>query len=351
MRAFTNLGINLDTTPQAGVYEGHVEPTGAGLMDIMQEASAEFDKFNSALYVMDVVHEQATLESAQEAEAVFESVVKDSLTKIKEFFVNLWNKITAWFKAVFIKLKNMFLSGKKFIDANKKLLNEKNVLGFKYKGRKITVEEGGTKVEEISNKIDQLIEDEKRINDPISKTEETSEEARERLLKAVGFDEVSEISKEIRLAFFNGEEPDEADEIEDFSANDKRELIELVSNSGKAIKAVEKEKVKIDKALRDIIKEIDSTIKKVNSGSSDDKQKAVIISNLTRSSNNIKYLFSLGTTVVSAAVEGIKAASKDAERILKKYISYKPAKESFESGFEGGQVVNESLLDRAMKLI
>lgn len=357
---FTNLGLGsltgVNESLTVPVYEGYVQPGMEGIMSITQEFAQDFHQLNSALYVANVVHEQVSMESATEADAVLESVVKDTVEKIKKFFMNLWSKLKAWFQATITTLKNMFLSGKKFIDANKKRLTEKNVLGFKYKGRKIT---DPALPEQVITKISSAIDKEadgltagsatSKI-DSEGKFKQSPEEEKEELLKSIGYDEVSELTKDIRLAFFDGKEPEEADEIEDFSANSKQELISIVSNASKAIRMVEKSKTDADKELGKVIKELNNIIRDVNKGDDDDKTKSISVALVSRVSNNIKYLFTLLNAAAGAVVEGIKSSSKEAERILRKYLTYKPAKEGFE--FDGGEeTVTESLLDQAMKLI
>lgn len=359
MGTFTNLGLgNLsgvqESTFEVPVYEGYVDPSLDGIMAITQETAHDFYQLNSALYVADVVHEEATLESAGRAEEILESVVSDSVEKMKKYFMNLWSKLKAWFASAIAYLKNMFVSGKKFVEANKKRLNEKNVLGFKYKGRKLTPSETGV---QVADKVVAIIKDEQAdLTSAPSMTDgkfdKTPQEEKEALLKQVGYEEISELTKEIRLSYFGGQDSDDADEIVDFGANDKSELMELVSNSGKAVSNVEKLRTATDKAIAGIIKELNAAAGKANKDeSAADRDKAINIAVINRKVNNIKYLLTVHNAAIGATVEGIKAQSKDAERVLRKYLTYKPAKESFDTTGGSGEVVTESLLDRAIKLI
>lgn len=359
---FTNLGVTQfgGSSIDVPAYEGFVEPTSNGLMDLLQESTQDFYQLQAALYVADVVHEQATLESAQDAEAIFESVVKDSLAKLKKIFSDMWAKVKSWFASVIQRAKLLFQSGEKFINANKKQLDEKNVLGFKYKGYKWDVASGQAKAEHFVDLAKKSIEQQAKVIDFAAKqvrapkvdgsAPEGLDEVKEKVFNAMGVEDISEMKKEIYLAARSGEE--EAKEIEDFSANSKAELMELVKNSSKAISAIEKAKKATDAEYQRIIKALDAASKAIGEGGGDDKGRAQAVNIVNRAAKMVQFLLTIISAADAALIDNINTSAKAATATLKKYLTYKPAKESY-TGEGDGDVTLESMsiLDRAMKLV
>lgn len=354
---FTNLGTFGQTfggSYEVPAYEGFVEPTSNGLMDLLQESAHDAYQLEAALYVANVVHEQATMESAQQAELVFESVVSDTIAKLKKIFMDMWARVKSWFAAVLQRIKMLFQSGEKFISANKKALEAKNVLGFKYKGYEITFDKGVAKSNTISDDIEKRIREFEGMLSadaiPAGKVEESLADYKERILSEIGFDNVAEMKKAIVIAFHNDEE--DTDEIEDFGKNSKQELMDLVKNANKTINAVNKEKARLDKQFNAIIKKLDGVGKEIaNSKDGSDAERGAKVMNVNRGTKVIQYLMTLMTAAAAASVEGVQFTAKHAESVLKKYLTYKPTKESAVDEEFDQTLENLSILDRAMKLI
>lgn len=62
------------------------------------ESSYEMVQLNAALYISDVMIEEAIFEGMTSPEILLEGLVKDAVDKIKLIFQKFWAKIRGWFK-------------------------------------------------------------------------------------------------------------------------------------------------------------------------------------------------------------------------------------------------------------
>lgn len=351
------------------VYEGYVDPSGSGLMDILAEAAQDSYQLQAGLLIADIALEHTLVtEGLDQASILLEGVAGDITEKAKKNITALWSKFRAWFDSALQSLKAMFTTGEKFIEKFGKVIEEKDVKGFKYKGRKITVDAGGAKADKTKgainaelNLIVKKVEDiQRHINTATNAASNESDigdvkAIKDRILKASGAESIGDIKKEITLAYFNNEKEDK--EISDFSENSKSELISIVKSASKAIAEVKKAKDETDKEFATVLKALNQAAKEIKGGENNEERGRAVVY-LNKQIAAIKYTLTLQGTVSAARVDGLKATAKDAEKALKKYLSFNPKKAKEEApkaedkkplALPVGE--SSSLLEHSMKLI
>lgn len=92
----------------------HIMPTVEAAYEIACEGYGDVHKLVAGLYISDVLIESAVREGA-EVEPLIEGAVKDFLAKVKAKFIEIKNKIVAWFKKIFDNLKIRFTSTNDFV--------------------------------------------------------------------------------------------------------------------------------------------------------------------------------------------------------------------------------------------
>lgn len=364
MSTFLNFGKTASATEQLDipVYEGFIEPTGSGLMDLLAESAQDSYQLQAGLLIADIALENTLVtEGMDAASVVLESVVGDSVKKAKANIVKLFAKVRAWFTQMIQNLKVMFTSGEKFIDKYGKMIDEKDVKGFEYKGRQLTVEAGSNTATKlrgaISAKINETVAKVETVKTHITAANKnaeggagaSSEDMKKAVLTAAGVEEVTDIKKNVVLAFYGAKE--EAYEIKDFSANGKGELKDIVKNASKAIAEVEKAKAETEKSFTAVIKALDKAGSEVASDSDNANRGAAVV-HLNKMTAVAQYGLTLLSTVSAAQVDALKSTAKDAEKTLKKYLSFNPKADKEQATKESTTVVEESsLLSLSMRLI
>ena len=352
-------------------YEGFVDPSLAGIQTINAEAALEAYQLNASLYISDVIMEEAVIEGVTEPEVLLESVVKDSLTKMKELFQRFWSKVHAWFEKAKKALQMIFSSGEKFIKNYENELNEKNVKGFTYKGFKYTLKKGRNLVLEkviivesfLSETVDFSLEDEAQRTVYGQKTsiegheqsdEYNTAEEKEKLVKELGAEKLSEVLAEVKKAFRNGKE--EKEEFKDFSdggGNSKQELIDIIKDMKKLISEVEQEQRKNDNNFKQVLTAIQnaqSEIKRETTSGDEAaaQRKAKLLTFANHKFQLAHYALTVINSLYGVEVDAYKEAAREAESVLKAYLRFKPAKEGFKT-LDDEQT--GSILESAMKFI
>lgn len=347
-------------------YKGFVDPSLAGIQSINAEATLEAYQLNASLYISDVIMEEAVIEGAAEPEVLLEGVVKDSLTKLKEMFQRFWAKVRAWFEKAKKALQMIFSSGEAFIKKFEEDLNMKNVKGFTYEGFKYTLEAGSktvqSKVETVEKFLDETVGfkiDEAQTTmhgqkSSIEDTEHSGEynttEEKEKLVKQLGAEELSEVLDEVKKAFRNGKE--EKEEFEDFSGNSKQALIAIVKNMKKHISEVEKQQRQTDNDFKKVLNAIQNAQSAINrqkaEGEDVAQKKAKMLTFANHKFQLAHYALTIINSLYGVEVDAYKEAAREAESVLKAYLRFKPAKEGFEI-MDDEQT--GSILESAMKFI
>jgi hypothetical protein len=322
------------------------------------------------MYISDVMMEETVLEGAATPEVLLEGFVKGSFDKIKRMFEALWAKVKSWFEAAKKTLQRIFLSGEAFIKKFKEEIRSASKKGFTYEGFKYTLDAGHGKVtaklktlnDEIAAAvgfdISHVTQDSQSssISGDSGKHKESFDlsEEKEKLLKALGNEELSEVLKEVGLAFRNGQ--DGKEEFEDFSGgNSKEELIKMVEEAGKHVKDIETAQKNIDGQFQRVLAAINKAKSKIEGEKTTDEagaqSKGKAVTYATHKYNMAHYALSLMTSLVGVEVEAIKEAAKKSESVLKSFLSFKPAKEGWSVDTNEDQTEGDSILESAMKYI
>lgn len=347
-------------------FQGHVEPTLEGALEIVYESSREMAEYNASLYIADVLAEQSVMEGAS-FEVVVEGVVKDSFNKLKEVFKNMWAKVKSWFANAKKLYKQLTLKGKDFIKEFRSELLEKarkaKGKGFQYKGYNYTPEAAEARVNKAtavfmkhisisSDSMETVASQLASASDAaeVGKEYDAAEEIEE-MWKAVGFDNVSELNKAILEEARNG--ADEKEMLEDFEGNSVEELITFVEHGADAIKAAEKLEKDLDKGFTRILKALQGAEAKATQlegkAEGEEAKKAAAVTALVSHRSKVsKQAISAMMSVAgvqSAYVREVVSASTSALRALLSF-RIKGEKSGVKESFG-----EESILGAAMKSV
>jgi hypothetical protein len=349
-------------------YNGFVDPSLAGIQTINAEAALEAYQLNASLYITDVIMEEAVIEGAAEPEVLLEGVVKDSLTKLKEMFQKFWAKVRAWFEKAKKALQMIFSSGEAFIKKFEEDLNMKNVKGFTYEGFKYTLEAGSKTVKAKVETVEKFLDDTVGFKiDEVQTTthgqkaniegnehseEYNTAEEKEKLVKQLGSEELSEVLDAVKKSFRDGKE--EKEEFTDFSGNSKQELIGIVKNMKKHISEVEKQQRQTDNDFKKVLTAIQNAQSAIQRQKASDEGSAQAKAKMLTFANHKFQLAHYALTIINSLygveVDAYKEAAREAEAVLKAYLRFKPAKEGFETPVDDNHETG-SILESAMKFI
>jgi hypothetical protein len=354
------------------VYEGYVQEDLAGLQSILSESAHESFQLRAGMYISDVMMEETVLEGAATPEVLMEAFVKDTFGKIKEMFQKLWAKVRAWFEAAKKTLQRIFLSGENFIKKFKEEINAKESKGFKFTGYNYTIEKGksdlagkikviedtigasvGFDITDVTGDAQQRAIGEKKES---HKSDFNLQEEKEKLVKKLGHDQMTDITKDLQKSFRNGKDSEE--EFTDFGGNSKDELIKIIEGNKKYLADINQAQKANDeqfKRVLDAIKRAEAKLKssevsKDDKGGAQAQAKAKAVAFAQHKYNMAHFALTLENQLNGVHVEAAKSAAKQAESVLKKFLAYKPAKESWTSE-EDGETSTNSILESAMKFI
>lgn len=391
MKKMNYFGTSIVSQPdntqfEAPVYEGYVSPDGSAIMDIALEGMREDYQMQAALHIADAqLSLTAVTESTEAAEIALESVVGSTFSKIKDGLKKLWSKVKAWFKSVRESITMMFSKGKAFITKYKKTIQEKPARGFEYTGYAWSVDAGNTKataainaitdaVETVSGRLDKDVElftahAQSEGMRSGAKDSYDSSDVQEEIVTALASrvgtgsnGELSDIKEAIFKAYRSGASNGDTEELKEFSKVTRSTLIDLVEKSDKSIKVISDAEKAVDKTFSNALKLIgkaETAVGKLGNSSfeggkgSDNSSNAVAGRRAKAATFASKIGFAarygqtLNSAIASTAVESIKASAAEAERVLKRFVSYGGTKENTEENpedFEGSQSVIESFM-------
>lgn len=302
------------------------EGTHEEMQNILMESAQDMYEIQTGLLIADVVIEESVLESAvgmEEIESVMESVIKDSLTKLKEFFIDLRNKIVAWFKKAVDNIKIFFSTGEKFIKeyGDRIRAAAANAKDFEYEGIKYTPEAGFAKTKEASAKLKELVSEiakgtERELTSNLASLKEKPEnkDYKEEINAKFGVKSLGEISTNIQEAFGKEKGADK----ETIKNPDFGKMLSVLQNKKTYIKDVETIRDDAAKSIQEMLDLIDTAQRLAKSQK--DANKGAIASFVSQASKKARTLISLNNSIGSVSIKMIKEVAKSYEGVLKKLI-------------------------------
>ena len=335
--SISNRELDLTT----GVIECAHEPGLEGAYHIVAESEANYNAIMQAVGVAEL----AVFESTG-AEMIYEAGdVKGFFGKMKELFLNLWEKIKGLFKKFFAMFDTYVKNDKDFVNKYKKDILSANTKGFKYKGFNFTLD--AIDVKKAGNKIDGLLPhgtptDKNGMEDFIKKFEDRVELVEKMRGAAVGESslEAAEFTKELFKKLRSGE--DTKEEMDNISAHDQ--LIAISQNSNLK-KAAEQQYKDMEKEIKDVINVLEKAEKDLLKGvpDKDDREGTEIRALQIKTANvhiaNLRDKLNILQVVNGAKLTAIKDCNRQAKAICVALMNYRPKNEStsvYESGFLAG---------------
>lgn len=337
---------------------GFVNTSLSGLQEILTESARDMFQLNASLYISDVLMEHAVLEGAATPEVLLEGFVSSTWEKLKQIFTAMWEKVQGWFTKVKRQFEIWFSRGQEFVKKFKDELRDKNVKGFKYTGYHYTISKGEETVDkhiatlksELASSVDFDLskvlrsdqEDSIRNN---AAGDYDTKEAKENLLNKLGASEQSELLAEVAKEFRNG--ADEPTEFEDFSGNSRDEMIAWLEKGSEHLNNVKKQQKDLNDSFGRVLNSIKAAKSKIAGSKTTDAEVGKFTAFASHKYDVAQYALSLMTNINGVHVKAIKAATNEFERVLKSFLSFKPAKE----GFEETQQTKEtnSILEAALR--
>ena len=339
---------NRETELTAGIIECMHEPGLEGAYAIVAESEANYNKIMQAVGVAEL----AVFESTGE-EMVYEAAdVKGFFGKVKEFFVNLWEKIKGLFKKFFAMFDSYVKSDKDFVNKYKKHLLTVNTRDFKYKGYNFDVD--AIELNDASSKIDGIIgkylhvSDNKAVLDKLITEMDDRTELLEKIRgAAIGESslEAGEFTKELFSKFRSGE--DSKEELDNVSVSD---LLLNISGSSKLKTTAEKEYKVLEKEIKEAMKNLDKTEKELlrvvpdKNDSDATELRATQIKVASNAVGLLKDKMSILQLINGAKLTAIKDCNRQSKAICTALMTYKPKNESYDftnesAGFLAGVTI------------
>lgn len=318
---------------------------------------------DKAFAVADVIGEVKVLTEGADPEVILESIVKDGVEKLKDAFKKFWAKLKAWFQKVKDFFKKLFLSGKKFITEFEKQIKQKasaanGIKGFKYRAFKYDFGKGDSAADKLfkdvevdinyllgmvkineetgarntnanyRNFTDELIVDAlkrqgKDVKDgdkPMSASDYQDDFCKKCDLKG---SDVSEITDSLAEIYRSGET--EMEEFEEFETASVDDMIEFIKTFDKKVSSIEKDERAFEKTINAIIKTLDG-VKKDDEKSGGEAGYKVA----QKLSGYMSAMLTVGKVPSTVKAAAYKEAAGVYERVLKSFLSFRPAKEGYE---------------------
>ena len=161
MSIFGNKSVTEPTEIEAPVVEGYSLEVGGDLM-ALSESFDDANEIMEAFYAIEmgkIQHKRAVQESTyvEDEESVTEAAsdaVKNGAEKIKKFFMNLWAKLTAFFKSVVAYFDAFTKTGESFA---KKYESKVKVSSVKIKAHKYTNLEAGFDKDSLPSELESMV--------------------------------------------------------------------------------------------------------------------------------------------------------------------------------------------------
>lgn len=340
--SMSNRELELTT----GIIECTHEPGLEGAYAIVAESEANYNAIMQAVGVAELaVYESTGYEMVYEA-----GDVKGFFGKVKEFFMNLLEKIRGLFKKFFSMFDSYTKNDKDFINKYKKHLLSVNTKNFKYKGFNFTLD--AVDLDRASTAMQGVIPsgstsgDITSLQNEIAKSENRVELVEKMRGKAIGESslEAGEFTKELFKKLRSGE--DSKEEMDNISVTDQ--LIAISENSALK-KAAEKQFKDLEKVIKEAIKTVEKSQNELLKGVPDktDKEatalRAAQIKVASNHVSNLKDKLAILQVINGAKLTAIKDCNRQAKAICVALMNYKPKNESTvftnESGFLAGVTI------------
>lgn len=331
---------NRETKLNAGIIECMHEPGLEGAYAIVAESEANYNKIMQAVGVAEL----AVFESTGN-EMVYEAAdIKGFFGKVKEFFVNLWEKIKGLFKKFFAMFDSYIKNDKDFVSKYKKHLLSVDTRDFKYKGYNFTI--NAVSVNGANSAIDKFIPgmDNKEA---LLKIDDRAELVEKMRGVAIGESslEAGEFTKELFKMLRSGE--DSKEELDNISVTD---LLMAISENSNLKKEAEKNFKDIEKSIKEAIKATDKLQAKIlkdvpNNG---DKESTTLRAEEIKAASthvaNLKDKLAIVQVVNGAVLTAIKDKNRQSKAICTALMNYKPKNESYDftnesAGFLAGVII------------
>lgn len=286
-------------------------------------------------------------------EMIYESAnIKGFFSKIKEFFVKLWNKIKGMFKKFFMLIASYTMKDKDFINKYKKDLLRVNtrdltINGYNFTNLNWSVATASNDINDkmkkgvIIDSFEKISKDDAEKINAAYENNDREDIIEEMRAAAIGdkngkFDE-SEFTQEL-FEYFRDRE-DSPSELTNISISTELSIIsgssKEESNAKKAFKATEKEINNILKSLDKVEKEALKSVPTKNDQAKTDES-ATIVKAASNVNSYIHAKMNILTKVNGAFLRAIKDRNRQAKAICVKAINYKPKNEGFNHYTEGG---------------
>ena len=355
-----------------GAYNGALHESIADIEEIMPkyenfdeaslcnilEADRNYQNIMEAIAFNEYDYFQATGE-----EMVYEAgELSGFFSKVKAFFVNLYQKIKGLFKKFIALIDSYVKSDKDFVNKYRRQLLSVNTRDFEYKGYQF--DDGkisGLNIESAMNDAYKetglpelkttttLVLD---IDGKLSKIEDQddiTEKMRGAALKSAGGSgspiDAGEFSKELFMLFRSGE--DSKDTLDKISVSDQ---IGYILNYGDTKKKAEKAFKELEKSINNTLKDLDKlekeAVKKVPGTNETEKKKefqdsqSKFIRVIHACITYTKIKLSIGQTINGALLTALKDRSRQAKSICVALLNYKPKNESAGYYEESGMLGN-----------
>lgn len=333
--SMSNRELELTT----GIIECAHEPGLEGAYAIVAESEANYNAIMQAVGVAELaVYESTGYEMVYEA-----GDVKGFFGKVKEFFVNLLEKIRGLFKKFFAMFDSYTKNDKDFVNKYKKHLLSVNTRNFKYKGFNFTLD--AVDVDKASSAIQGVMPSGSTsgnissLQAEIAKSENRVELVEKMRGKAIGESslEAGEFTKELFKKLRSGE--DTKEEMDNISVTDQ--LVAISENSALK-KAAEKQFKDLEKAIKEAIKTVEKSQNELLKGVPDKTDKeatALRAAQIKVASNhvaNLKDKLAILQVINGAKLTAIKDCNRQAKAICVALMNYKPKNESTIFANEGG---------------
>ncbi|MGL5327851.1 MAG: hypothetical protein ACRDD7_01195 [Peptostreptococcaceae bacterium] len=323
-----------------GIIECQHNPGIEAAYHIVAESEANFNTIMQAVGVAELrVYEESGVEMVYEA-----ADVKGFFGKVKEFFVNLWEKIKGLFKKFFAMFDSLVKSDKDFVNKYKGSITQASTTGFKYKGFNFTLDAvsvsgADSKIEGVvSGLIGSIPDSADSLEAKIKEASDRSELVEKMRGAAIGESSLSaaELSKEIYAKLRSGESTKE--EIDNVNTTT---LMQDILGTSDLKKAAEKQYSDLEKIIKDAIKETEKTqselLKGIPSGdSADTTLRALKVKYASNKVSLLKEKMAVLQVVNGAKLTAIKDRNRQSKAICVALMSHKPKNESTtvaESGF------------------
>lgn len=335
-----------------------------GALRIATESVEELHDIFLEFYDMEqaelaAIHEGVALEGSQ-YQAVAEAAIGNAITKIKDFFKKLWEKVKAFFKNVKMYLDAMFMKAKDFVKKYKKVIQEanKDIKDFEYNmydynnaaiddAKVVNEFDPGSFTSDIMTSISSDVKkalyahkneyraaqtDAERANadsnrntalqGQLASSKDLTDEDKV-AVKFVSFQNISgkginvksrdDLSEAFFAYFRNG--ATSSDDKDDIEVKDLMHYVTIVEES-KASK-IDKYGSKVDKAYKDAIKDIDDLESEINKANTD---KDTTMSEAAQVLRNVSKGYSLYQSFHNSLMDAWKTAATERDNTYKSLL-------------------------------